>query len=218
MNLIKLVVLLASTLLLQSAHAGGDPAAGESKAMVCSACHGPDGNSLVPMYPSLAGQGEGYLVKQLRDYKSGARANPIMAPQAVGLSEQDMQDLAAFFAGQSRKQGEADPELVEKGQRLYMGGNASSGVSACAGCHGPAGEGIEAATFPSLAGQHAQYTEDQLRAFRAAGRDDLDAAAYRRNDSDDESVGMMQSIAARMTDREIRAVASYIQGLGRQPR
>lgn len=215
MKLIKLVVLMAGALFLQGAYGSGDPAAGESKAMVCSACHGSDGNSFVPMYPSLAGQGERYLVKQLKDYSSGARVNAIMAPQAATLSEQDMQDIAAFFAVQTRKQGNADPELVEKGQRLYMGGNASSGVSACAGCHGPAGEGIAAATFPSLAGQHAQYTEDQLRAFRAAGRDDLDAPAYRRNDADGEAIGMMQSIAARMTDREIKAVASYIQGLSR---
>jgi len=194
-------------------HAAGDAEAGEAKAAVCAACHGPNGNSQVGMYPKLAGQGEKYLLKQLQDYKSGARENPIMQAQVASMSEQDMADLAAYFASQTVEVGKADPELVEAGARLYRGGNLESGVSACSGCHGPAGAGIAAAGFPALHGQQAQYIEDQLRAFRAAGRDDLGAQTYRRNDTDSDAPGMMQSIAAKLTDREIKAVASFISGL-----
>lgn len=214
MKSLKLFVLLLTGWLSLPAVAG-DVDAGESKAAVCAACHGTDGNSPTDEFPSLAGQGARYIVKQLQDYKSGARENAIMQAQVMGLSEEDMQDLAAFYAAQTSTQRRADPELVEMGERLYRGGNLESGVSACSGCHGPAGDGIEAAAFPALAGQYARYTASQLRAFRAAGRDDLDAPAYRHNDTEAEEPGMMQSVAARMTDREIQAVASFIQGLGR---
>lgn len=212
MKFLKLFILLMAGFVFAQAQAG-DPDAGERKSAVCAACHGQDGNSPSPEFPKLAGQGERYFVKQLMDYKSGARQNAIMQGQVAGLSEQDMKDLAAYYAEQEPETGEADPEYVELGEQLYRGGNPETGVAACAACHGPAGQGMTAAAWPLLAGQHARYTEQQLRAFRAAGREDLGAPAYRRNDSDTDAPGMMQSVAANMTDREIRAVASFIQGL-----
>src|SRR5699024_9470073 len=143
-------------------------------------------------YPKIAGQGAPYLLKQLQDYKSGDREDAVMAGMASPLSDEDMEDLAAYFASKKIKGGAADPDLAEDGERLYRGGNAENGVPACSGCHGPAGQGIEAAKFPALGGQHAEYIEEQLRAFRAAGRDDLDADTYRTNDVEDEdALGMM---------------------------
>lgn len=215
MNKLNFAVIMLAAAFSLPAMAAGDAAAGEKKAAVCAACHGQDGNSPGGDFPSLAGQGEKYLVKQLADYKSGARKNGIMQGQAAGLSEQDMADLAAFYAGKTIKGGSAKADLVAVGERLYRGGNAASGVAACAGCHGPAGQGIDAAGFPALAGQHASYTEAQLRAFRAAGRKDIGAPAYRVNDADGEALGMMQAVAAKMSDAEIQAVASYISGLGK---
>lgn len=214
MKFVKLFVLMTAGLMMAQAQAG-DAEAGERKSAVCAACHGQDGNSPSPEFPKIAGQGEKYFVKQLMDYKSGARENAIMRAQVAGMSEQDMKDLAAFYATQTPDFGEADPELVEQGERLYRGGNLETGVAACVACHGPSGQGIAAAGWPLLAGQHARYTEQQLRAFRSAGRDDLDAPSYRRNDSETDSPGMMQAVAAKMTDREIRAVASFIQGLSK---
>ncbi len=212
MKFAQLLTLLLAGLMTFHAQAG-DPEAGERKAQVCAACHGADGNSTDPSNPRIAALGEKYFVKQLEDYQSGAREDAIMQGQAAGLSEQDMRDLAAFYQQQTREFGHTDPEVAEKGERLYRGGNLDSGVAACSGCHGPAGEGMEAAGFPALAGQHAEYTKKQMRAFRAAGRDDLDAVAYRRNDTEGDDPGIMQSIAARMTDREIRAVSRFLQGL-----
>jgi cytochrome c553 len=215
MNMLKSALVVLAAVIAVPAMAAGDAAAGEGKAAVCAACHGKDGNSPGGDFPSLAGQGAKYTLKQLRDYKTGARANAIMQAQVMGLSDQDMADLAAFYAIQTPKGGSAKAEFVEQGERLYRGGNLASGVAACAGCHGPAGEGIDAAGFPRLAGQHASYTEGQLRAFRASGREDLGAPAYRANDTETDGLGMMQGVAARMTDAEIRAVASYIAGLGK---
>lgn len=180
--------------------AAGDASAGKAKANTCAGCHGADGNSTNPAWPKLAGQHPGYLVKQLKDFKAGDRENATMAPMAAALSEQDMQDLAAYYAAQQIQYGEADPELVELGEQIYRGGNKASGVSACMACHGPAGKGNPAANFPALAGQHAAYTEIQLKAFRSGAR---------ANDYG----SMMRNVAARMTDAEIKAVASYIQGL-----
>lgn len=180
--------------------AAGDASAGKEKSSTCVACHGADGNSANPEWPKLAGQHPDYLVKQLKEFKAGERENQTMAPMAAPLSEQDMQDLAAYYAAQQIKQGEADPDLVELGEQIYRGGNKASGVSACMACHGPAGKGNPAANFPALAGQHATYTEIQLKAFRSGAR---------TNDYG----SMMRNVAARMTDAEIKAVASYIQGL-----
>lgn len=185
-----------------AAHGAGDPQAGKEKSATCTACHGADGNSTNPEWPKLAGQHAGYLAKQLREYRSGARENATMNGMAAGLSDEDIEDLAAYYASQEVKLGAADPELVEAGEALYRGGNPKTGVASCMGCHGPAGTGNGPAQWPSLSGQHAQYTATQLRYFRAEER---------ANDPNE----MMRRVAARMTDREIEAVASYIEGLHR---
>jgi len=191
------------------AQAAGDATAGQAKAAVCGACHGADGNSMVPNFPKLAGQGERYLVKQLQDIKSGARQVPEMAGITPGLSDQDMADLAAFYAGQKVKVGAADPALVELGQKLYRGGSAEAGVTACAACHGANGLGMPEAGFPTLSGQHSTYIETQLKAFRAAGREDAEG---KRRTNDGETK-MMQATAARLSDNDIKALSSYLSGL-----
>ena len=199
----KLPVIAATCALLgfmTTALAAGDAAAGKQKAAACVACHGADGNSANGEWPKLAGQNVKYLVKQLHEFKAGDRANPIMSGMAAPLSDQDMVDLAAYYVNQKVAPGEADPQLVEAGQALYKGGNLTTGVSACMACHGPTGAGIPEGGFPSIAGQHAQYTETQLKAFRSM---------QRANDPGQ----MMRNIAMKMTDAEIKAVASYIQGL-----
>ena len=199
----KFVVIAATCALLGSATAAlaaGDAAAGKTKSVTCAACHNADGNSANPQYPKLAGQGADYLLKQLQDYKSGVRANPIMAGMVAPLSPQDMEDLSAYFASQQVARAAADPALAPQGEALFRGGNLTSGVSACAACHGPVGAGNPPAKFPAIAAQHAEYLQLQLKAFRAMERS---------NDAGQ----MMRNIAAKMTDPEIKAVSSYIQGL-----
>lgn len=184
-----------------SVNAAGDPEAGKTKSATCAACHGVDGNSVNPVWPKLAGQHESYLVKQLLYFTDGERDNSTMKGMAAGLSEQDREDLAAYFASQKVTIGAADPELVEFGEKIYRSGNAESGVAPCMGCHGPNGAGNPAAGYPALRGQHAAYIENQLRGFASGNRVNENARK------------MMQILASRMTDREIRSVASYIQGL-----
>jgi cytochrome c553 len=199
----KITILAAGCILsgaVITASAAGDAAAGQQKSAVCAACHQVDGNSVNPQWPKLAGQHAAYTSKQLRNFKSGERENAVMAGQVAALSEQDMDDLAAYFASQTQTPGTADPALVRLGEELYRGGNIERGIPACSGCHGPAGRGNPAAQFPALAGQHAEYTALQLRAFRAM---------QRANDPNQ----MMRDIAIKMTDPEIDAVAAYIQGL-----
>ncbi|MGB2248963.1 MAG: c-type cytochrome [Alcanivorax sediminis] len=216
MKFVKLFVLMAAAAVTTPALAAGDADAGEAKAAPCAACHGQGGNASIPTYPKLAGQGEEYLVKQLQDFKSGARNNAIMAGQVANMSEQDMQDIAAYYAKQTAEAGQAHPDLVAQGERLYRGGDMTNNVPACSGCHGPAGQGIDAAKYPHLAGQNAQYVEDQLKAFRAAGRNDLgDNIIKRTNDGSADEPGMMQTIAAEMSDTQIKAVASFISGLSK---
>ena len=184
-----------------SALAEGDVAAGKEKAAQCASCHGTDGNSLNPEWPKLAGQHAGYLVKQLQYFEAGERENATMKPMASVLDARGREDVAAYYASQEVSPGTADPELVELGERIYRSGNPESGVAPCMGCHGPNGAGNPAALYPALRGQHAKYTELQLHGF---------AEGKRVNEN---SVKMMQILASRMTNREIRAVASYIQGL-----
>jgi cytochrome c553 len=193
-----LAVALASVAL--PARAAGDAAAGQARAVTCAACHGVDGNSLNPEWPSLAGQHESYVVKQLQAFKSGARQNVLMSGQAMALSDQDMADIAAWFAGQKPAAKTADPALVDVGQRLYRGGNKEAGVPACIACHGPDGLGNLTAAWPMVAGQQANYTAAQLAAYRSGER---------KTDGDTQ---IMRNVAARLTDDEIKAVASYIQG------
>jgi cytochrome c553 len=195
-----LIASIASLVLLTSAHAAGDAEAGKSKSAMCAACHGPDGNSPAPTVPKLAGQHADYLAKQLAEYKSGERQNATMNGMAAALSEQDMADLGAFYASQTVAVGQAAEDKVAAGEAIYRAGNTASGVSACAACHGPRGAGNPMAKFPSLSGQHADYTVAQLKYFRAGER---------ANDAG----SMMRGIAKKMTDAEIDAVAQYIQGL-----
>jgi cytochrome c553 len=178
----------------------GDAKAGEAKSAACLACHGPMGNSVVPMWPKLAGQHPEYIHKQLMDFKANNRANEQMTPMAMPLSDQDVADLAAYFASQQQSPGAPGSDAAGLGERLYRGGNAASGVPACAGCHGPQGMGLGLAKFPRISGQHAQYVEQTLKYFRDGAR---------KNDPN----GMMRGVAARMTDPEIAAVSQYLQGI-----
>lgn len=198
----KKVLLIASLLSLAFAAPvfAGDAAAGKGKSAACAGCHGMDGNSAAPNFPKLAGQNAGYLLKQLKDFKSGARADATMAGMVAALSEEDMADLAAFFASQSGSKGAAAEDKVELGQSIYRAGNAASGVAACAACHGPTGTGNPQARFPQLTGQHAEYIASQLHKFRKAER---------ANDAG----SMMRVVAGKMSDAEIEAVAQYVQGL-----
>jgi cytochrome c553 len=194
----------------------GDAAAGEAKAAACGACHGADGNSMAPTFPRLAGQGERYIYKQLQDFKAARRLNPTMQGMAFGLQDQDMADIAAFYAKQTSGTGMAKADLAKKGEKLYRGGNPATGLAACAGCHNPAGKGLALAGFPRLGGQHADYVKLQLQAFRAAGRNDTvaDPALKRANDAAKPGeLGPMQMVAAKLSDEEIEALSSFISGL-----
>lgn len=182
----------------------GNAEAGKTKNTTCVACHGTDGNSPMTIYPKLAGQHASYTIKQLQNFKAGKRQDPIMAPMAVALSEQDMADLAAYFESQAVQPGQANEELVEQGKRIYLGGDQKSGVSACAACHGPHGKGNPASKYPVIGNQHADYTVKQLQAFKSGSRG---------AGTDDPNQIMMIDIASRMTEGEMKAVASYIQGL-----
>lgn len=167
---------------------------------VCAACHAADGNSVLPANPKLASQIPEYLEKQLREYKSGVRKNPVMASMVAGLSDADMKALATYFSTKTAQPGAGKiPEAATLGKKLYQAGNAEKGVPACAACHNPKGLGI-AKQFPRLSGQHADYTLAQLKSFRSAERS---------NDVNK----VMQTIALKMTDSEMQAVAEYVAGL-----
>ena len=191
------------------AMAAGDASAGKDKAAACAGCHSADGNSASPMFPKLAGQNERYLLKQLKDYQSGARKNGIMSGMVAGKSKQDLEDLAAYFSSQTVTPGATKKELLSLGEKIYRGGNPDSGVAACTACHGPKGEGVVLAGFPALGGQHADYISTQLKAFRSAGRGDFEGDK-RSNDGESK---MMRDVASRLTDAEIEAVSSYVSGL-----
>ncbi|HUH38798.1 MAG TPA: c-type cytochrome [Spongiibacteraceae bacterium] len=191
-----------------AALAAGDAAAGKAKTATCAACHGPDGNSQAPTFPKLAGQHEKYLLKQLKDIKSGARPVATMAGQLDDKSEQDLADIAAYYASQSISVGQTKEALRAKGEAIYRGGISDREVPACTACHSPTGQGNGPAGFPALGGQHAEYTASQLKSFRAAADGDPSGRA-----NDGEEARTMRSIAIRMTDSEIEAVASYIAGL-----
>ena len=181
----------------------GDATAGQGKAAVCAACHGADGNSVIPNWPKLAGQHAAYLERQLVLVKAGKRQIPEMAGIAMGLSEQDMADISAYFATQAIKAGLADEALVAPGETLYRAGNSETDIPACMSCHGPAGEGNPLSGYPALAGQHAVYSEKMLKGFRSG----------QMWGEDDASSRIMTEVAKRLSDDEIKAVASYLQGL-----
>jgi len=210
--MIRLLASVASAVALWSATAAAqdtakpDPAKGKDIAtQVCAACHAADGNSAAAANPKLAGQIYEYLHKQLgnfrsQDGKKAERDNAVMAGMTANLSPADLKNVAAFYAGQKLMPAAArDKELAALGQKIYRGGNVATGVAACAGCHGPTGMGMPA-QYPRISGQFAEYVELQLKAFRAGTR---------ANDPN----GMMRSVAGRMSDREIQAVAEYVAGL-----
>ena len=184
-------------------HAIGDADAGQTKAAVCAACHGVDGNSIVPNWPKIAGQHASYLQRQLALIKGGDRPVPEMSGIIISFSDQDMADIAAYYSSQTTSAGLADEALRANGELLYRGGNAETDIPACMSCHGPAGEGNPLAGYPSLAGQHAVYSEKMLTGFRTGTT----------WGADDSSSQIMTGVAHRLTDAEIKAVASYIQGL-----
>lgn len=179
----------------------GDAGAGQAKAAVCGACHGADGNSAAPNFPKLAGQGERYLLKQIHDIKEGRRTVLEMTGILDNLSEQDIADIAAYFSSQKMSVGAADPKLVKQGEALFRGGKVEEGMPACIGCHSPNGAGIATAGFPKLSGQHAQYISKQLTSFREGER---------TNDGD---AMTMRTVASKLSNKDIAAIASYIQGL-----
>jgi cbb3-type cytochrome c oxidase subunit III len=205
-----LVSLLLTLGITGMAQAAGDAAAGQTKIALCGACHNADGNSAAPNFPKLAGQGERYLLKQMQDIKAGSTPG---APEGVGrkvlemtamldsFSEQDLADIAAYYSSQKISVGAADPALVERGEALYRGGKLAEGLPSCIGCHAPNGKGNAPASYPALGGQHATYTAKQLTDFREG---------VRTNDGD---AMIMRSVAAKLSNKDIAALSSYIQGL-----
>lgn len=195
---------------ISTAHAAGNPEAGEPLTAVCAGCHGADGNSMVATFPNLAGQGERYLLKQLHDVKDGNRIIVEMSGMLNAYNDQQLEDIAAYYSSLPKQVGEADPELVSMGEQLYKAGNAENGVPACIGCHGVNGSGNSVGGFPALSGQHATYTESQLIKFQNGHLAEEPSADARINDGDSR---MMRTIAFRLKEHEIKALASYIQGL-----
>ncbi|BCD96977.1 c-type cytochrome [Marinagarivorans cellulosilyticus] len=208
---VALSVTLSSTL-APLANAGGDAAKGQALTAVCAACHGQDGNSPMAIYPKLAGLGEKYLLKQLQEIKSGARPVVEMTGLLTYLSDQDLADIAAYFNSKTTQlsgskemkvlvnSGE-EVDALALGTKLYRAGNKEAGIPACSGCHSPRGQGNSPAGYPRLSGQHSDYVIKQLKAFRAGER------------TNDGEAKIMRSIAERMTDAEITAIANYIAGL-----
>ena len=184
----------------------GDVAAGEALSASCAACHGTDGNSLAPTFPKLAGLGERYLLKQMKDIRDGRRPVALMAGQVDNMTDQQLADLAAFYDSHERTSGTADPDLVKLGRKIYLAGVAERKVAACSGCHSPSGKGNGPAGYPGLAGQHADYVQQQLEMFRLGYEDERG----RTNGGDSK---IMRTIAFGLSDLEIKAVASYVAGL-----
>lgn len=196
--------LLAPAAAQEEAAAGpqGSADAGKTKSATCAACHGVDGNSATPDWPSLAGQHAGYIVRQLEAFKAGDRQNVTMKPFADMLNEQDMADVAAYFSTQKQTPKGADPALVSLGQQIYRGGVPERGIAACIACHGPGGHGNPVTAYPRIGGQHAAYVTSQLHQY---------ASGERR--SDVEMNQMMRNVAALLLEDEIKALSSYVQGL-----
>ena len=195
------MVLALSSMSSLTVHAG-DIEAGKAKSVTCAGCHGMDGNSVNPEWPSLAGQHAKYIEKQLKEYKSGARVNAIMVGMVAALTEEDMANLGAYYESLEPKGAPvaAEPDVLQKGQDIYRGGITDAGVAACIACHAPTGKGNGPAGWPSLAGQHAQYTVTQLKYFQTE---------QRAND-----VGrMMRNVAKRMSEAEMEAVAAYVAAM-----
>jgi len=186
----------------------GDAARGTVKAAVCSACHGPNGNSTSPDWPRLAGQSAVYIVEQLRLFRAGVRDNPVMKPLGSTLSDQDIDDLAVYYEAQTPTGLEADPSFWRAGEALYLRGDRAHDVPACVACHGPVGRGNLAAGYPALRAQQSVYVVKQLNDYKSGGRyTGANAAVASRNGA------MMFTIATRLTPEQMRDVASYVQGM-----
>jgi cytochrome c553 len=199
------LLFVLSSALGSLAYAAGDVTAGKAQSMVCASCHGQDGATAIdPSYPQLAGQNERYLARQLNMFQSGERDVALMTAQLIGKSEQDLDDLAAYYASLPAKTGEAvgSDADVELAERIYKGGIAKKGVAACSSCHGPGGAGNAQAGFPRISGQSAAYTAAQLIAYREGERR-----------SDEEYGGMMRGVSRGLSDREIVVLSDYISGL-----
>ena len=196
----------------QAAVAEGNPEAGKAKTLVCAACHGADGNSPAPNFPKLAGLGEKYLYKQLTDIKEGRRNVLEMTGMLTSMSDQDLKDIAAYFDSQTIQLSGAKPlkvltnsgqevDALALGEKVFRAGNKKTSVAACMGCHSPTGQGNDPAGFPRLSGQHPEYIEKQLRAFRAGER------------TNDGEQSTMRQVAANLSDAELKAVANFVAGL-----
>ena len=193
-------IVLALSGLISFAANAADAEAGKAKSATCIACHGADGNSSNPMWPSIAGQHASYVYKQLSDFKANRRINASMSGMVAGLSDDDMKNLAAYYETQSPRPVAFDAELIAKGESIYRGGITETGVAACMGCHSPSGEGNGPASWPSLKGQYPDYIVAQLQAFKQGAR---------ANDPGK----MMRNLVGRMSDMEMKAVAAYIAGI-----
>ena len=180
----------------------GDAEAGQSRAITCAACHGPEGNSANPLWPNLAGQHARYTVSQLKAFKEGQRVNALMSSQAMLLSDADMANLAVYYESLTPAvQTAADASLVNRGEALYRGGSKDNGVAACMSCHGPSGKGNPATQYPALGGQHAAYTEKTLKDYASGERKSVAGN------------NAMNEIAQKLSDEDIKALAAYLQGL-----
>ena len=208
LNWLPLVLLAASAAQAESL-VDGSIDAGKARSATCIACHGIEGNSANPLWPNIAGQSATYLVEQLTAFRDGAsnpaeakRYDPLMSPQSLTLTDEDIRDLAVYFESlPAASQAVADPATVDRAEALYRGGDVENGIAACLACHGPTGRGNPAAGYPALHGQHAVYTAKQLRDY---------ASGTRKTDG---ATRMMRDIAARLSPEDIDALASYIQGL-----
>jgi cytochrome c553 len=207
MKKFALPVMLFLGLVGQVSAVEGNAEAGKAKSATCAACHGPDGNSPTDMYPKIAGQHAGYIYKQLKEFKAGmasggkeGRNNAVMGGMVAALSDQDMKDLAVFYASQTMKSGTTPEDVVARGQQLFRAGDMDRGIAACIACHGPRGVGHSLANFPKISFQHPAYIKAQLEAFRNGSR---------ANDMN----GMMRDIAKKLTDEDIEVLSKYLGGL-----
>lgn len=205
-------LLCAAALVAPIAQAAGSAEAGATKAAICVACHGPNGNSTNPQWPVLAGQNAAYMKAQLQAFHDKTRVDPsaVMPAQAANLSAQDIDDLAAYFSTQTPTGLEADPSYWQPGEKLYRAGDPSRNIPACMACHGPVGRGVPAAGFPQLRAQHAVYLIAQLTQYASDTR-------YTRDSKGASNGGpydlIMHTIASLLTPEDIRDVASYVQGM-----
>jgi cytochrome c553 len=192
--------------------ASGSAEAGATKATVCQACHGPNGNSVNPQWPSLAGQNVAYIEAQLHHFHGKTRNDPsgLMPPQAAALSEQDIEDLATYFSLQTPSGLEADPSYWQAGEKLYRSGDPARGLPACIACHGPVARGVPSAGYPQLRAQHEEYVIQQLTQYAADSRYSRDGKGQNAGGPND---AIMHTIASLLTPQEIRDLASYVQGV-----